>query len=69
MRGVAMRSRRRAYPYYKVQILDGRSLTWIERKQGFDTLADAKQYVDEFLTGKQTRIVSVDERGYHVLED
>lgn len=67
--GVTMPSVRRAHPYYKVQVYHARSLTWIERKQGFDTLAQAQRHIAQFLAEEKVRIVSVDEAGYHILED
>jgi len=67
--GVAMLRPRRAFPYYKVQILDRRSLSWKERKEGFDTLEEAREFVSRSLTDEKTRIVMVDEKGYHNLED
>ncbi|MGD8451361.1 MAG: hypothetical protein PVJ57_06040 [Phycisphaerae bacterium] len=62
-----MSSKRRPYPYYKVQVYDERSATWIERKRGFDTLDEARRYVGESLVGANVRVVLVDEQGYHVV--
>lgn len=58
---------RRKYPYFKVQTYDERSLTWKERKVGFDTLADAEKHISEQLTGKTVRIIKVDAKGYHTI--
>lgn len=63
-----MPSPRRAFPYYKIQVYDFTSLTWIERKHGFDTLLQAQQHVAQIPTEANVRIVLVDEEGYHVVE-
>lgn len=60
-----MPSPRRKYPYYKVQTFEERSMTWRERKAGFDTLKEAKQHVAALDPDTKSRIVLVDENGYH----
>lgn len=60
-----MPSPRRALPYYKVQVFDKRSVTWRERKVGFDTLEEARQFLDGLPLEQQVRIVRVDQHGYH----
>jgi hypothetical protein len=62
-------SPRRPYPYYKVQYFDDRSVTWREKKTGFDSLTEAREYVARALSIRKTRIVLVDEDGYHVVEE
>jgi hypothetical protein len=63
-----MSGARRAYPYYKIQVYDTRSLTWMERKKGFNTLDEAKRHIARFLTSQKARIVLVDDSGYRVLD-
>ncbi len=66
---IVMLSPRRAYPYFKVQVFDDRSMTWIEKKQGFDTPEEARKYANDLPPSQKVRIVLVDERGYHELDE
>jgi hypothetical protein len=51
---------RRRNIYYKVQIFDSVSLTWVDEPSAFDELKAANKYVVEMLAAKQTRIMVVD---------
>jgi len=61
-------TRRRSYPYYKVQFFDERSSTWRETKRAFDTLAEAHRHAKEKLGQAKVRFVEVTEEGYHIIE-
>ena len=64
-----MSTRRRTDPYFKVQVFDSRSLTWMEHRQAFDSLSDARIHVEHDLADAETRIVMVDRDGYHPVKD
>ena len=64
-----MPSPRRAFPYFKVQVFDQRSVTWREKKVGFDTFEEAKRFIDNLPAEERVRIVRVEEDGYHEVDD
>jgi len=55
------RRQHRRHVYYKVQIYDDTSLTWLDHKNAFDLLDDAKKFIGE-QDGKKARIMVVDGR-------
>jgi hypothetical protein len=55
------RRQHRRHVYYKVQIYDDTSLTWLDHKNAFDLLDDAKKFVEE-QDRKKARIMVVDGR-------
>jgi hypothetical protein len=58
---------RTKFPYYKVHIYDDTKLAWVDaRREAFNTLEEAKLYIDEALTNRKARILEVSERGRHV---
>jgi hypothetical protein len=61
---------RTKFPYYKVHIYDDVKLAWIDaRKEAFNTLEEAKIYIDEALPNQKARILEVNERGRHVYNE
>ena len=42
----------RRTPYYKVQVWDTMSQTWMDEKPGFDTVEEAKRYIAETVDPK-----------------
>jgi len=54
----------RAYPYFKVQALDPRSLAWKDhRREAFDDEASARAYRAGINSDRVTRIVRWEESG------
>jgi hypothetical protein len=51
---------RRRNTYYKVQMFDSVSLTWVDEPSAFDELTTANKYIVEKLGSKQSRIMVVD---------
>jgi hypothetical protein len=50
-----------------VHIYDDTKLAWVDaRREAFNTLEEAKLYIDEALTNRKARILEVSERGRHV---
>jgi hypothetical protein len=53
-----------AYPYFKVQVRDKRTLAWKDhRKQAFDDEASARAYQENVGPGVETRIMRWDANG------
>jgi hypothetical protein len=50
----------RRHVYYKVQVFDSVSLTWVDEPSAFDELTAANNYIAQTLAGKQSRIMMVD---------
>jgi hypothetical protein len=63
------RRQHRRHVYYKVQIYDDTSLTWLDHKNAFDLLEDAKKFSDEQAQGKKARIMVVDGRRRHLVSE
>jgi len=60
----------RAFPYFKVQARDTKSLAWRDyRREAFDTLTEAREFRSTLATDLQTRIVRWDEHGNSIVED
>ena len=51
---------RRRDTYYKVQVFDTVSLTWVDEPSAFDELSAANHHIAQTLAGKQSRIMVVD---------
>jgi hypothetical protein len=63
------RRQHRRHVYYKVQVFDETSLTWLDEKNAFDEVASAKRFMEENCAGKKVRIMVVDGRDRHPLEE
>jgi hypothetical protein len=63
-----MPSPRREFPYFKVQTFDERSMTWKERKVGFDTVEEARAFVASLHATAKWKIVVFDEDGHRDIE-
>jgi hypothetical protein len=50
----------RRHTYYKVQIFDKTSVTWIDEPPAFDELRLANEYIASTLVGKEARIMVID---------
>jgi len=50
----------RRHTYYKVQVFNSVSLTWVDEPTAFDDLNAANSYVAQTLAGKRSRIMVVD---------
>lgn len=50
----------RRHTYYKVQVFNSVSLTWLDEPSAFDEPSAANNYIAQKLTGKQSRIMVVD---------
>jgi hypothetical protein len=57
----------RAMPYYKVQVYDEAGRYWSDERGAFGEVQEARDYVQEKLGSKTTRIVVVQEQGRFVL--
>jgi len=61
--------RRSAYPYYRVQKFETKSMAWMDaRKEGFDELEEARIYIQTSVTPSKGRIIIVEAHGRRVLE-
>ena len=60
--------RRKDYPYYKVQVYDKSSLSWIDKQKAYITIKDAKDYIDKKGLHEVARIMVVDEKRRYALE-
>jgi len=66
----AHRGKGHAYPYFKVQVRDERSLVWRDhRKEAFDDEASAREYKAGLENGLTSRITRWDETGSRPLDD
>jgi hypothetical protein len=63
------RRQHRRHVYYKIQIYDDTSLTWLDHKNAFDLLEEAKKFVVEQVEGKKARIMVVDGRKRYPLSE
>jgi hypothetical protein len=59
----------RRHVYYKVQIFDDVSLTWLDEKKAFDDVLDARQLILQQLGGRKARIMVVDGRRRYPLDE
>jgi len=60
----------RPYPYFKVQVLDSRSLAWRDhRREAFEDEASARAYRNGLDAGIVARVVRWDENGSTPLGD
>ncbi len=50
----------RRQTYYKVQVFNSISVTWVDEPSAFDNLDAAKNYISQTLAGKQSRIMVVE---------
>ncbi len=50
----------RRHTYYKVQVFNSISVTWVDEPSAFDDLGAANNYVAQSLAGKQARIMVVE---------
>jgi hypothetical protein len=61
---------RRDFPYYKVQVLDTINSVWVDERGAFDSLEEARRYIESRLQGKNARVMVVEANGRHpLLED
>jgi hypothetical protein len=68
-KGWRPRRQHRRHVYYKVQVFDDTSLTWLDQKNAFDDVDSAKLFVTTALAGKKARIMVVDGRNRHPLQE
>lgn len=63
--------RRKVFPYYSVQTISELSFCWVDaRKEGFDTLEEAKEFIANELAGRSSRVTIIEgERDRRVLEE
>jgi hypothetical protein len=62
------RKRRRDFPFYKIQFFDIKLGTWKDERRTFDTIDEAKKYIERKNFTEDTRIVRIEERSRHVLK-
>lgn len=62
------RRQHRRHVYYKVQIFDEVSLTWLDKKDAFDDLSDAREFILQQPGGQKARIMVVDGRRRYPLD-
>jgi hypothetical protein len=60
MKGWKPKRQHRRHTYYKVQVYDSVSLTWLDEPPAFDELSAANNYIMQVLVGKQSRIIVVE---------
>lgn len=63
------RRQHRRHVYYKVQVFDDVSLTWLDEKKAFDDVAEARQLILRQLGGRKARIMVVDGRRRYPLDE
>ncbi|MFI5022224.1 MAG: hypothetical protein ACHQRJ_11305 [Alphaproteobacteria bacterium] len=63
------RRQHRRHIYYKVQVFDETSLTWLDEKNAFDDVATARDVISEHLGGKKVRIMVVDGKRRYPLQE
>lgn len=62
--------RRTVFPYFKAQVIDSRTLAWMDaRKEAFDSLDQCRSFLATGFSGRRTRIVIVERGGRRVLEN
>ena len=62
------RRRRRAVPYYKVQVFDDRFQVWKDERKIFDTAEAARNFIEEFIAPRVARIMIVERNTRSVLD-
>ena len=63
------RRQHRRHLYYKVQVFDDISLTWLDEKDAFDELVHAREFLLRHLGGKKARIMVVDGKRRYPLQE
>lgn len=58
---------RKEFPYYKVQVFKNVFQSWKDERRAFDTVEEAKDYINKKLKCVSTRIIVVQEKERHVL--
>ena len=62
--------KKRDFPYFKVQQLDKRSLSWKSYKNAnFRAEKEARKFLEDDNSGNVLRIMQVDKGGSHPLDD
>jgi hypothetical protein len=61
--------RRKVFPYYTVQTISEKSFCWVDaRKEAFDTLDEANDFIGKLLAGRPSRVTIIEgERSRRVL--
>ena len=62
------RRKHRRTPYYKVQVFTDVLRIWKDERGGFDTEAEAGNYIRDKLADRQARIIIVEEKGRRPLK-
>jgi hypothetical protein len=68
-KGWRPRRQHRRHVYYKVQVFDEISLTWLDEKSAFDEVSRARDFVSMNLLGLKTRIMVVDGKRRYPLRE
>ena len=63
------RRQHRRHIYYKVQVFDDLSLTWLDEKNAFDDLASAREFILLQLGARKARVMVVDGKRRYALEE
>lgn len=53
---------RKEFPYYKVQVFKNVFQSWKDERRAFDTVEEAKDYINKKLKCVSTRIIVVQEK-------
>jgi hypothetical protein len=65
-----MSRRRQKFPRYKVQSFSSQQCCWIDdRREAFDSLAEAQKYISLNSAGRQFRVLVIEENDRWVLGD
>jgi hypothetical protein len=61
------RTRRKDFPFYKVQVFDIKLGTWRDEHRTFDTTEDAQAYIKRNKITGDTRLVRIEEKSRQVV--
>ncbi len=65
------KKKRRKLPYFKVQVFNGKGMTWVDERGAFDTPEEAIAYIEKknLVKGDNARLMIVTEKGRTVFEN
>jgi hypothetical protein len=59
---------RKDFPYYKVQIYNEILNSWVDEREAYPSLAEARQLIKTRFSSRRVRIMVVEREGRHVLQ-
>jgi Zn/Cd-binding protein ZinT len=61
------RNRRKIFPYYKIQVFDDTTKAWKDERKAYDTVEEARDYVEKTYSPETARIMVVERNTRYVL--